>query len=162
MCAAEPDVFGASGRDLFGCDDSHRGLWYEFILALSEDHDLAHRLQFAAAFPEGNAAHFTDSEFSATKRALSRLAITPATVRGMGRIGPKEMPVDDAIGFLMTEVVNVLEALDAREADASSRGSRTGPSHQGQDGAWFRSRLSSFVSHVEDGQPDGDCRIGPG
>ena len=61
----------------------------------------------------------------------------------------------------MIEIVRVLDELDERSELASSRGSRTSTSYRGEDGAWHRSCLASFVSHVSDGDIDGDCKMGP-
>ena len=63
---------------------------------------------------------------------------------------------------MMTDILRVLDIFDERSELASPRGSRTCASYQGSDGAWHRSRLVSFVSHANNGEIDGDCRMGPG
>ena len=161
-CAIRPAVHGAHGAGLFECADGDKGLWYELLRSISEDTDMAERLESVAGYPSGPPQNFGRKEFGRASRSLSRMAIAPAAVRGLGKIGPGELEADEAIGAVMQLLADALHAFDMLAEGASSRGSRTGASYRSEDGSQHRSRIAAFCASVDDGDKDGDCRLGPG
>ena len=100
-CAINPETFGAQGAALYECAEGHKGLWYQLLTSICDDTYMAQRLESVAGFPTGPAQDFGRDNFAQASRSLSRMAIAPAAVRELGRIGPGELEVDEAIGAVL-------------------------------------------------------------